>query len=641
MRRFTIFVLFYVFASKGVLAFNTGSNFWVEGEVEFNVNFPDRHSAVNPLPSGAASLASLQTEFVRSMNEWNDESAFKFIIDTSTPSVDPCGASGNGVQFALTNCGSAFGSSVLAVQTEFFSGTQRTRTIINFDSTRVWDIFSGSVSGKVDFRRVALHELGHSVGLNHEDDGTPTIMTTVAGSLRALQADDIAGAAFLYDTDSDGTGVADDNCPTISNADQSDMDMDGEGDSCDSDIDGDGVFNDSTIDQEFAFSDSELSNVGFSFGVTGTNGYLAQTFTVGVDGALESVFVPIDCSSGDLQIEIRSTNGSGVPLATILDSKTLASGPTTRSFSEIDLNDSDASDLSVASGDVLAIVAYSSGDCFWPLATSGSYSSGASYFSGNGVSFSGSSSDARPFAIKIRPAEQDNCPLIANADQADGDMDGEGDACDIDTNDADSDNVSDSQDNCPAIPNADQADADGDGVGDVCDAMFNDQDSDTVGDALDNCPADSNTNQADLDEDGQGDVCDSDDDDDTVPDLSDNCPMNANLNQADADGDGAGDACDLIFNDQDSDLVGDALDNCPTDSNSDQLNTDMDSEGDACDSDDDNDTVPDIDDNCPLIANLLQEDEDDNDIGDVCEPMDDEICFPIPSVNGSLAVICL
>jgi len=46
----------------------------------------------------------------------------------------------------------------------------------------------------------------------------------------------------------------------------------------------------------------------------------------------------------------------------------------------------------------------------------------------------------------------DNCPGLAN-DQADADADSRGDACD----------------NCPAVPNLSQADSDGDGTGDACD----------------------------------------------------------------------------------------------------------------------------------------------------------------------------
>ena len=46
------------------------------------------------------------------------------------------------------------------------------------------------------------------------------------------------------DEDGDGTCDGKDNCPTVPNPDQEDMDDDGEGDVCDDDIDGDGFDND-------------------------------------------------------------------------------------------------------------------------------------------------------------------------------------------------------------------------------------------------------------------------------------------------------------------------------------------------------------------------------------------------------------
>lgn len=51
------------------------------------------------------------------------------------------------------------------------------------------------------------------------------------------------------------------------------------------------------------------------------------------------------------------------------------------------------------------------------------------------------------------PDPTDNCPALANPDQADGDGDGDGDVCD----------------NCPSVPDASQLDEDGDGIGSVCD----------------------------------------------------------------------------------------------------------------------------------------------------------------------------
>ena len=60
----------------------------------------------------------------------------------------------------------------------------------------------------------------------------------------------------------------------------------------------------------------------------------------------------------------------------------------------------------------------------------------------------------------------DNCADDANADQADSDDDGIGDACDPDI---DGDGVDNDADNCPLVANPDQTDADGDGFGAECD----------------------------------------------------------------------------------------------------------------------------------------------------------------------------
>ena len=107
--------------------------------------------------------------------------------------------------------------------------------------------------------------------------------------------------------------------------------------------------------------------------------------------------------------------------------------------------------------------------------------------------------------------------------------------------DSDGDGIPNGSDNCPLVANPDQANNDGDAEGDACDA---DDDNDGVNDDVDNCPLTPNANQANNDGDGQGDVCDADDDNDGVNDGADNCPTVANPNQEDFDLDGIGDACD-------------------------------------------------------------------------------------------------
>ena len=84
----------------------------------------------------------------------------------------------------------------------------------------------------------------------------------------------------------------------------------------------------------------------------------------------------------------------------------------------------------------------------------------------------------------------DNCPFVANTNQANNDGDSMGDACDPDD---DNDGVADTSDNCPLVANADQADGDGDGIGNACDPNPNDGptgdlDGDGVLNNVDNCP---------------------------------------------------------------------------------------------------------------------------------------------------------
>lgn len=92
---------------------------------------------------------------------------------------------------------------------EIFNGT------VNFNSDMVWSPYGGS--GGVDFYAVALHEIGHIIGLGHVNDPSEIMNPTVFAD--DLGNGDIAGAQFLYGRDpgdaSAPTGQVNASDPTV------------------------------------------------------------------------------------------------------------------------------------------------------------------------------------------------------------------------------------------------------------------------------------------------------------------------------------------------------------------------------------------------------------------------------------------
>ena len=150
----------------------------------------------------------------RAAGEWNDKTRFNF--DISPLYRDPCAGTGpgsfpellNGIDFRNNVCGNAFNASTLAV-TVFFTEFNILGTAdiveadIVFNDNLNFDVYDGpqrpgsNTAREYDFQRIALHELGHVLGLGH-DDSQPGIMNSTIGNLSRLQSDDINGANTLY-----------------------------------------------------------------------------------------------------------------------------------------------------------------------------------------------------------------------------------------------------------------------------------------------------------------------------------------------------------------------------------------------------------------------------------------------------------
>ena len=105
----------------------------------------------------------------------------------------------DGAEFETRDCdGFSLGFDTLAVTQLESDGDGLVAVGMVFNDDLDWALYDGPWDDAVpDFRRVALHELGHWLGLDHENL-VPSIMASFAGDTASLQADDVDGVRFLY-----------------------------------------------------------------------------------------------------------------------------------------------------------------------------------------------------------------------------------------------------------------------------------------------------------------------------------------------------------------------------------------------------------------------------------------------------------
>ncbi len=143
-----------------------------------------------------------------SMADWNGQvSRVQFRVVRDSTAARASGNGLNNVFFDSDVYGDAFGADTLAVTTRWYRGSARTEADMIFNTAKSWNSYRGNLrrssSGGTlqDIRRVALHEFGHVLGLDHPDQAgqnVSAIMNHTISNLDSLTTDDINGARALY-----------------------------------------------------------------------------------------------------------------------------------------------------------------------------------------------------------------------------------------------------------------------------------------------------------------------------------------------------------------------------------------------------------------------------------------------------------
>ena len=355
--------------------------------------------------------------------------------------------------------------------------------------------------------------------------------------------------AIQADSDGDGVGNVDDNCPGTPNADQSDIDGDTMGDVCDDDLDGDGKLN----------NNDDCDGPEANWDTTDVSIDMDQ------DGCLDATEDSDDDDDGVDDVNDPCTGTSF---------KQQWSSNSANDHDRDGCHDTeeDADDDNDGVDDV-------NDDCVrgWYNWTADSITDHDS----DGCKDGGEDDDDDNDGLDDRDstgAILDMCPTGELGWTSNENTDRDGDGCRDSTedNDDDGDEVSDTSDNCSPGPNGwkldwtsvASTDLDGDGCRDLDED--DDDDGDTIPDSSDACPRGSTGWVSDFISDIDGDGCrdmdeDTDDDGDGFLDIDDNCPRGETgwISTPNNDWDRDGCKDETEDSDDDQDTVSDEVDQCP------------------------------------------------------------------------------
>lgn len=185
-------------------AYVMDSRRWDSGAITMHLNL-DTAPLPRALADGSTSWGQVAQQ---ALSEWNaviSRAQFVAVQNSSAPVGRQNGV--NNVFFSPTVYGEAWGSGVVGLTITVMQGSgsqRRAESDVLFNSNAPMDSYRGPLGSAgpwYDFKRLALHEFGHVLGLGHPDDAgqkKASVMNSAISDTDRLMDDDIEGAQSAY-----------------------------------------------------------------------------------------------------------------------------------------------------------------------------------------------------------------------------------------------------------------------------------------------------------------------------------------------------------------------------------------------------------------------------------------------------------
>ena len=191
-------------AAASLLAYTLEGQTWPQNS---NVTMQLSLGGNQTLIDGSTSFNASAEDGLAKWNAVLDRLQFSVVRNSAVTPTD--GDRKNSVYFGKTIFGDAFDANTLAVTTRtWLDGTTTlVEADVVFNSAKSWNSYRGPLrdaqgGGSLeDFHRVAIHEFGHVLGLDHPDQANQNvvaIMNSYESDIDSLQPDDIKGGQYLY-----------------------------------------------------------------------------------------------------------------------------------------------------------------------------------------------------------------------------------------------------------------------------------------------------------------------------------------------------------------------------------------------------------------------------------------------------------